>query len=946
MTRRNASLLLALALALCGLLAPSAQASFGVESFSIAPEAKDGTTDFQAGSHPYELAVDIAMNSHEEGGEQIPDGTLRTLIVDLPPGMAGSPAALPACPRADFEGVFTHCPADTQIGMAYVDVANLGTVESAVFNLVPPLGAPAAIALSIDNVNSFQEASVRSDTDFGVSVADVTVPTEVEILSIEERIWGVPASEEHRPQRACPGEVLPGAGGPTCPSDAPLAPFLTLPTSCGAPPLTTIEVESQEQPGHPVSKQARFEEGGEAFGLSGCNAEQFEPRISFKPTTDHADAPTGLDVDVHQRQDEACAEEAGEVACEGSTAHLRDFTATLPKGLAVNPSAANGLDACSEQQIGYQPWEGKVRFSKDPQSCPDAAKLGALDVTSPLVDHKLGGAVYLAKPYDNPFGSLIALYLAIEDPRTGIVAKLASKVVPDPATGRLTATVTESPQLPLEDVELHFYEGARAALTTPIACGTYTTTSTLTPWSAPEGQDAHPQSSFGVSAPASGQASCPASEGQAPNSPNLEAGTTSPQAGAYAPFVLKLSRPPGSQPISTLTVSPPPGLLGRLAGVPYCPEAKIAQARARERPNMGRVEEADPSCPAASQVGTATVGAGSGPDPFYATGRAYLAGPYEGAPASFVFVTPAVAGPFDLGTVVVRAPIYVNPETARLTVRSDPIPTALEGIPLDVRSIAVTVSRPDFTLNPTSCEPMSLGVGVLSSLGGTASLANRFQVGGCSSLPFKPKLVTRIYGKTKRGAFPKLVAKIFARGGEANSSRLAVTLPHSEFLEQGHFGTICTRVQFAAHACPAKSVYGWVRVKTPLLAYELEGPVYLRSSNHNLPDMVLDLKGPVWQPIEITLVSRIDSKHNGIRSTFEGIPDAPFEEATLSMRGGKQGLLVNSTDVCAKANRSLAKLAGQNGATLTLKPKLVNPKCGKHHKKKRKGHKRHRRVGR
>jgi hypothetical protein len=927
--------LLGLALAVAALLAPGARADFGIESLSVTAENEaGGTVDFQAGSHPFQWTVRIVMN---QDGEGTPEGRLSTLIVSLPAGLVGNPTALPRCTGAAFEGQIPNCPGDTQVGVAAVKVKDIPPAEVNVYNMTPPYGVPAELGFSPLEIASFQEASLRSSVDFGVDVADLTIPTTKPIQEVEETVWGAPALAAHDPERDCrdaEGKVIQG-----CPSDAqPPAPFLTLPTSCGAPLQTTVRVASLEETGVFKEATAYSEEGGVKAGLDGCNAEEFKPTIMAKPTTSRADSPSGLHFDLHQPQDEAP---------EGlSTAHLRNATVTLPKGVSLNPSAANGLGACTEQQIGLLSGPG-VHFSESPQSCPDASKVGTMTVRTPLLGefdsegkptgkHLLHGSVYLAKPYVNPFGSLLAIYLVVEDPGRGIVAKLAGKVTPDPNTGQLSTTVTENPQLPLEDVELGFFEGARAPLRTPLACGTYTTTSTLVPWSAPEGQDAHPTDSF-QTAQAAGSGACPSSEGAAPNDPSVDAGTLAPVAGAFSPFVFRLSRPDGSQPLSSIDISLPEGLTGRLVGVPYCPEADIAQARSRERPNMGAVEQANPSCPAASEVGTVTAGAGAGPAPYYASGRAYLAGPYKGAPLSFVFVIPAVAGPFDLGDVVTRAAAYVNPETAKIAVRSDPIPTALQGIPLDVRSIAVQVSRPAFTLNPTSCEPMSLGVGVLSTLGDTASLANRFQVGGCASLSYKPKLTTRIYGKTRRGAFPKLVARVFAGPGEANSSRLAVTLPHSEFLEQGHFGTICTRVQFAAKACPAKSVYGWVKVRTPLLAYPLEGPVYLRSSSHNLPDMVLDLKGPAWQPIELTLVSRIDSKNKGIRSTFEAVPDAPFEEATLTMRGGKQGLLVNSTNVCAKTNRSLAKLAGQNGARLTLKPKLVNPKCQKH--RKHKGHK-------
>jgi hypothetical protein len=416
---------------------------------------------------------------------------------------------------------------------------------------------------------------------------------------------------------------------------------------------------------------------------------------------------------------------------------------------------------------------------------------------------------------------------------------------------------------------------------------------------------------------------------------SFEAGTVSPLAGSYSPFVVKLTRENGSQQLRGLNLTLPPGLTGKLAGLKECSDPQIAAAERRSNPGQGALEKTNPSCPAGSEIGVVNVGAGSG-SPLYVQGHAYLAGPYKGAPLSMVIITPAVAGPFDLGVVVVRAALFINESTAQITVKSDPIPTILDGIPLDIRSIAVNASRNEFTLNPTSCNAMSVLGTATSTLGQAAQLSNRFQVGGCKGLDYAPKLHTRLYGPTRRGAFPKLRAIVEAGEGEANSSRLAVTLPHSEFLEQGHFKTICTRVQFAANACPAKSVYGHVKVYTPLLSYPLEGPAYLRSSSHNLPDLVLVLRGPAYQPIELVLDMRIDSKHKGIRTTFEGVPDAPFAKAILYMQGGKKGLLVNSKDICAGTNRSLAKMTAQNGKAFESKPVLKNSKCSKH--KKKSGH--------
>jgi hypothetical protein len=546
--------------------------------------------------------------------------------------------------------------------------------------------------------------------------------------------------------------------------------------------------------------------------------------------------------------------------------------------------------------------------------------------------------VYIAKPFDNPFGSLLAIYLAFHDPESGVVVKLAGKVTPDLSTGQLVTTFANNPQLPFEDFKLHFKGGAHGALRTPAHCGTYQTMSSLTPWSAPDsGPPATPSDSWAIEQ-SPGGGNCPASEGERPNTPSLDAGTVSPIAGAYSPLVVNLRRNDGSQQFSSVKLTPPPGLVGKLAGIPYCPDSALAAAAAKS----GREEEASPSCPAASYVGSVTAAAGAGPAPYYAPGKAYLTGPYKGAPLSLAIVTPATAGPFDLGTIVVRSALYVDSKTAQITAVSDPIPTALQGIQLDVRSIQVKLDRPEFSLNPTSCDPMSFGGQETSTLSQVASLQSRFQVGECGQLAFKPKMTLGLRGGTGRNAHPALTATLEPGAGNANISSISVALPHSEFLDQSHIGTICTRLQFAADECPAASVYGEATVTTPLLDYPLTGNVYLRSSDNVLPDLVPDLRGPANQPIKLEAAGRTDSIHGGIRNTFEFVPDAPFTKLVVKLKGGKKGLLVNSVNLCDNPHKATVKFGAHNGATLTARP-VLQAQC-----KMAKKHKRHsqRRAGR
>jgi hypothetical protein len=403
----------------------------------------------------------------------------------------------------------------------------------------------------------------------------------------------------------------------------------------------------------------------------------------------------------------------------------------------------------------------------------------------------------------------------------------------------------------------------------------------------------------------------------------------SPIAGAYTPFVVNLSRQDGSQELKGLNLTLPPGMAAKFAGVAECSDAAIASAEAK----TGKQEQAAPSCPASSHLGTVTVGAGAGPSPIYVKGDAYLAGPYKGAPLSMAIITPAVAGPFDLGTVAVRAPLYIDPETAQGTVKST-FPTILQGIPLDVRSIAVSIDRKDFTLNPTSCEAKAVTGEAISTQGQSVPLNNRFQVGGCQNLGFKPKLSLKLKGGTKRGAHPSLKATLtYPKGGAySNIAYAQVALPHSEFLDQGHIGTVCTRVQFAAKQCPAKSVYGYAKAITPLFDQPLEGPVYLRSSNNQLPDLVADLNGQV----NVVLDGKNDSIHGGLRNTFQAVPDAPVSKFTLTLKGAKRGLLQNSTDICQGTHKANARFVAHNGKVVVLRPEL-QAKCKGKSRKRRGG---------
>jgi hypothetical protein len=923
------------------------RAPFGLERVEISAHNSGGTSFAQAAGHPFLLTTGGYLDSwimrRQEGPStteaiEIPQSVEHPedIYYDLPPGLLANPQAVTKCTLSQFwlEQVILGgealpgCPASSQVGTMTTEFQEPGIrtykgyQESIpLYNLDPSFGYPAMLAYSIGGFAPvIAAASLRTGTDYGVRIATEGIPG-VDLMWFQVNAWGVPWESVHNGQRgqAClsPGPDCYG-GDETAPSK-PMA-YLRMPTSCSAAPLTTnVLTDSWEVPGVFSSVSTSMPPA------DGCNAVQFEPSLQARPTTPLADSPSGLDVDLHLRQE-------NENPRGTATADLKDATIALPAGLSLNPSAAWGLQGCSEQQVGYRPATSEpFEFTPAPAVCPGAAKLGSVEVVTPPLDHPLPGALYLAQPHDNPFGSLLAAYLTVDDPQTGVVVKLAGKIQADPQTGQLTTTFEENPQLPFEDVRIHIFGGAQGALRTPSVCGTYSSTAALTPWSAPESPTSPPPDEFAIAG------NCASSEAAEPNSPTFHAGTESPQAGKFSPFAFKLHREDGSQEFSKIETTLPPGLVGKLAGVAECPESAIAQAKSREHDGGGAEEQASPSCPLASEVGTVDVGAGAGPDPFYTTGHAYLAGPYEGAPLSLVIVTQAVAGPFDLGAVVVRTPLYVNPETAQINAKSDPIPHIIDGIPLDIRSVTLKMNRPNFTLNPTSCNALAFGGSLTSVLGQSAPLSQRFQAVGCSAMPFKPKLSLSLKGKTNRTAHPALTAVLTMKPGQANIAGARVTLPHSEFLDQSHIVTVCTRVQFAAHACPKGSLLGSARAITPLLERPLEGPVYLRSSSHELPDLVADLNGQ----IDVVLDGHVDSVDGRLRNTFEVVPDAPVSKFTLSLQGGSKGLLQNSTDLCASTNRAIAEFTGQNGKASDTEP-VVKSKCPKSHKHRGKGHRGHR----
>ena len=873
---------------------------------------------------------------HEPPG-QTPVDELKTVRVDLPVGLSVNPGATPQCPLATFEANPASCPPGSDVGKSFVTAALLGIPTPlpevpTVYNIVPPPGEPARFGLHLLGNDIYLRADVAWDGDyhegFTIDVPETpfaTLPLFENGVVLKNRLVFDGRSGDGTfisTPSTCLGEAIPG-------------PFEHVYSTW----LLASSISEEESPGYqfPASAQPPLESKiPPETSPKECDSIPFVPSIDADPNTPLTDSPSGAAVDVklpHQT-------ESIPAGSDQETSHLRTAKVTLPAGMGLNPSAANGLQACSEKQFG--------KGTRNPVACPAASKVGTVSVaTSPLPEGPLTGNVYVGEQLsrDPASGQAYRIFVEAASSRYGISARLIGNVSADPQTGQLTTTFAENPQVPFDSFRLQFDGGARAPLTSPPICGPHTATSQMTPWSTavgtvPAGQEggpsakppAAPTDPFGLSA-APGGGPCAKTMAERPFGPSFAARTTSHKAAGHTHVAVDVARSDGNQELKGVDVNLPPGLTAKLAGVRYCPEATIAAAAA----NSGVAEAANASCPGSSLVGSASVAAGTGPTPIHLQGKAFLAGAYRGAPLSLAVITPATAGPYDFGAVVVRVALFVHPETARVRAVSDPIPHVFGGALLDIRSVSLDVDRPKFALNGTSCAKLAFG-GALRGGGANPLDPAAFsalpvsvphKLGGCEGLGFRPKLFMRIFGGTRRAKSPKLRAVLIAREGDANIGRAAVTLPKPLILEQSSLANVCTRVQFAANDCPKDSIYGHATAVTPLLDGPLKGPVYLRSSDNLLPDMVASLRGQV----DVALAGRIDSVKGRLRTTFDVVPDVPVSKFVLTVKGGKKrGLLVNSSSLCARKYKVIARFTGHNGKKANQRPKLRAP-CKKKGKK-------------
>jgi hypothetical protein len=934
-------------------IAPDAP-PFGVEAFDGQTNADaGGTPSTQAGGHPYDLSTYVDFNTTTNPNPALgplwPVRPAKDALVDLPAGVVGNPTVADRCTvseLANSQGILAMplCSPTAQVGVVSVRALGVTVGQGKVitgpiplFNIVPPDGIPAEFGFNLYGSVVTLKARVRSGGDYGLSVNVTNIPEGLAVAGTTVTFWGVPADASHDLQRACAGQLSPWQAGPRCPSGAPQRAFLRNTTSCTPPSSgptdglqSSLHVDSWATPGAmntddspdltdpawqttsfvshaapaypypPVSDQPSLTRGGHLLP-TGCDKVPFDPALKVTPDAPaRAGTPSAFAFDLTSPQND-------DPAVIGES-DLRTAVVTLPVGMRVSPSSADGLQACAPAQIG-------LHTTADP-TCPDASKIGTMRIDTPLLQQPLTGSIYLAKQKDNPFGTLLAVYLVAQG--SGVTVKLAGRVEADANTGQLTTRFDDNPQLPFSRLHLQFDGGAKAPLVTPPTCGMFETDAQLTSWS---GTSVLSKSTFTIDRAANGGPCAPLGF-----SPGFRAGTVNPTAGADSAFSLQLSRGDGDQDLKSLTVDMPLGLTGRIANAALCADGAA---------NLG-------TCQDESRIGSVTVGAGAGPNPFFITnGRAYLTGPYGGAPYGLSIVVPVIAGPFDLGTVVVRAAIFVDRNTAALRVVSDPLPTILQGIPLDVRDIQVNVDRPHFMLNPTSCAEQQVTAHVGSDAGASADVTSRFGVGECAALALKPKLAIALTGKgqTTDDKHPAVVASLTQPAGQANLKKVTVSLPLSLALDTDNANGLC---EFADGSkdeptCPKASIVGSATAKTPILNQPLTGPVYFVKNIRKdpksgrdirtLPKLVIPLTGENGVRLNVVGTSSVVGRH--LVTTFDNLPDVPVSSFRLNIAGGKHGILVVSgADICKATQVADQQIDGQNGKTADAAITLATPACG------------------
>lgn len=874
---------------------------FEIDQFAMSLLDASRNPAVRAGSTPRELTSTLAFRSfaQPEFRTSVSSERLKDTVVHAPPGLVGNPTATGKCTADQLaaaspdapSGTISNCPQESQVGIVHVHTA-YGPEVVPLYNLVAPPGAPAAFGFSYLGITINLVAKLRA-SDNGIDIVALNAPSTLPISAVEVTMWGVPADRSHDYLRhlcveSSSGFFAGNSTGRVCPSNAPRKPFLRLPTSCAGALPWSAELTTYTHPAKLVHADT------ESPGMESCYLVPFDPSFSLVPSDRRPHSPTGVDVNLSLPQD---------VGPDGiGQADLRTANVTLPADVSISPSSAGGLQACTDAEL-------RLRID-GVATCPEASKIGSVTLTTPLLDHPLGGSIFLrTQASDDPAsGRLFRIAVEVRSDDDGVNLKLPGSIKADPITGQLSTTFDELPQLPFSNMQLQFKSGPRAPLTSPRKCGTHTTTVELVSWS---DKIVSTSTAFDISGDGRG-APCPRSR----FSPAFRAGSQSPVAGKSTPFLVSLRRDDGDELFKALTVESPKGLLGRIKDVELCSDSAA---------NAG-------SCGAGSLIGRATVGAGAGPNPFFITdGKVYLTGPYKGAPYGLSVVTRAIAGPFDLGTVVVRAAIHLDRRTAQLRVISEPFPSIVKGVPLNLRVVRLSIDKPGFMVNPTNCQRAQVSGTVTSTEDSIAALASRFQVGNCKNLRFSPRISMRVGapGRTTRNSSTPLVTTIRQAKGQANLAEVKVSLPKVLNSRLPVVERACTLAQFDADNCDKAEVGSAVAV-TPLLKDPLRGVAYLvRDPGGGLPDLMIALRGDV----DLDVFGEVEiPRSNRIVANFRTIPDAPITRFTLRLSGGSNGPLGVVSNLCGRrARRSKIEIAmrGQNGDRIDKQQGLRVSGCGK-----------------
>lgn len=934
----------------------SAHADFGVKAFDqqITSDPQ-GDNYTQAGGHPYAITTEIMFNDHPERnglGGNLPDSDTKNTIVELTPGLFGNPAVIPQCTQAQLAGAKirpggghgVECPVDSVLGTITIETPlgevtqqeyaekpreyNVLSFTEPLYNMVPTVHKPAIFGFSVAGVPLLIEGNVRNGGDFGVNLESLNIPAALPINGFKITFWGVPSDHRHDYQRCdeggfglhypnleCSKEYWAEQSEKANASTAAEAAFLTLPVACnqeGEGMWTTLRVDpwlnaedyvsetmhSHTPPGFPLPEA----EWGGPEGISGCDLVPFSPSIRVTPSSKEADTPGGFNVEVSLPQE-------GTINPDGiAESDIKKVEVDLPPGVSLSPSAAGGLAACTEAEIGlHTPFK---------PNCPEASTLGTVEVVTPLQEHPLTGKVYLGKQNENPFNSLIALYIVAEG--NGVILKLAGHVVLDHSTGQITTIFENAPELPFSDLKLAFNGGSRAPMVDPPRCGTYETTAHVWSWSG--GPQVETSSSFKVTSGPDG-APCPE---PVPFAPKFQAGSPNIQAGAFSAFTMQMFREDGEQQIGELEIKTPPGLLGTVAHIPLCPEPQAS---------LGE-------CSSASEIGHMSVAAGAGATPVFVNGgKIYLTGSYKNSQFGLSIVQEAVAGPFDLGKVVIRGQITVDPHTASLTINTDPLPTDLDGIPLDLRVVNVSIDRSQFTFNPTDCNPLALTAVLTSGQGAVENVRSPYQVTNCGVLGFHPHFVVTASGKNSRANGASLDAKIvYPSGPQANIAKVKVDLPKQLPSRLTTLQKACPDKVFeeSPSHCPAASVIGVARANTPILPVPLVGPVYFVShGDEAFPNLIMVLQG---YGVRFDMVGNTYITKEGVTtSTFNAVPDVPINSFELFLPQGPNSALAANGDLCKSKLVMPTVFVAQNGLELHQDTPIGVTGC-KAHAGRRKGH--------